>query len=101
MNTPHLYQISDLVKQTREVATLHPEAGWIPCRPIGFQGLSLRRRLALAWGVFTGRYDAIFWEPRLKDVKFDEAFAQQHVPHSVTDEDAGAAALLAASTSFN
>jgi hypothetical protein len=34
----------------------------IPARPLGWQGLSLRNRLRLAWGVFTGEYDAVRWE---------------------------------------
>jgi hypothetical protein len=34
---------------------------WVMARPLGFQGLCLRRRIALAWGVFTGRYDALCW----------------------------------------
>ncbi len=68
MKTPHLYQVSDLVDCTNAVRTLHPEAGWIPMRPVGFQGLALKRRLKLAWGVFAGKYDAVYWEPRLRDV---------------------------------
>jgi hypothetical protein len=62
MNTPHLFQVSKLVEFATEVKQLHPEAGWIPLRPLGFQGLCLRRRMQLAWGVFTGRFDAVSWE---------------------------------------
>jgi hypothetical protein len=97
MNTPRLYQVSDLVKQTQEVSELHPEAGWIPCRPLGWQGIALRQRLKAAWGVFTGRYDAVTWVPTLRQV--GAAQARKLVPDQ--EEDAAAAALLAASTSFN
>jgi hypothetical protein len=68
MNTPHLFQVSELAQQTNEVRQCHPEAGWIPVRPLGFQGLCLKRRLKLAWGVFTGQYDAVYWEPNLKEL---------------------------------
>jgi hypothetical protein len=90
MNTPHLYQVSDLVKDTQEKATLHSERGWIPVRPLGFEGLSLRRRLKLAWGVFTGRFDAVDWVPTLRQVgkalaeeKYPDAEAPRHDPASV------------------
>jgi hypothetical protein len=68
MNTPHLYYVPELVKWENTTQTCHPEAGWIPARPLGFQGLSLKRRLKLAWGVFTGKYDAMYWEPTLADL---------------------------------
>lgn len=32
---------------------------WWSARPLNYAGLF--RRLALAWGVFTGRYDALKW----------------------------------------
>lgn len=34
---------------------------YVPARPMGYPGLGLRRRLKLAWGVFTGRYDVLKW----------------------------------------
>jgi len=68
MNTPHLYYVPELVKWSQTASTCHPEAGWIPLRPLGFQGLSLKRRLKLAWGVFTGKYDAVYWEPTPRDL---------------------------------
>jgi hypothetical protein len=33
---------------------------WAPSRPLPFYGSPLRR-LRLAWAVFTGRADALFW----------------------------------------
>ena len=32
---------------------------WIKARPIGYSPISTRIRLA--WGVFTGKYDALKW----------------------------------------
>ena len=37
-----------------------PDGRWVMARPIGY--FSLRSRLKLAWGVFTGKYDALQWE---------------------------------------
>lgn len=35
---------------------------WVACRPIVLDDIpSWFMRLALAWGVLTGRYDALFW----------------------------------------
>jgi hypothetical protein len=34
---------------------------WCLARGMGFQGLCFTRRLELAWGVFTGKYDALRW----------------------------------------
>lgn len=38
---------------------------WLPARPLPFWPSAptrLLRRVRLAWGVFTGRYDALDWE---------------------------------------
>lgn len=32
---------------------------WVPSRPVGY--FSLYNRIKLAWGVFTGKYDALRW----------------------------------------
>lgn len=66
MGAPHLFQVSDLVELTESMKQKHPEAGWIPLRPLTWPGIALCRRLKVAWGVFTGKYDAVFWEPTLK-----------------------------------
>lgn len=34
---------------------------YVMARPLGWQGLCLAKRLKLAWGVFTGRYDVLKW----------------------------------------
>jgi hypothetical protein len=72
MGAPHLFQISELMEFTSTVAQRHPDLGLIPTRPMCWPGLALRRRLKVAWGVFTGKYDAVFWEPTLKQLKFDD-----------------------------
>ena len=36
-----------------------PNGSWEPARPMGY--FSLWSRLRLAWAVFTGRADALFW----------------------------------------
>lgn len=36
-----------------------PDGQWEPARPFGF--FSFPSRLSLAWAVFTGRADALFW----------------------------------------
>lgn len=38
-------------------------------KPYGFHGLCLRRRLYLAWCVFIGKYDVVFFEQDRKEMK--------------------------------
>ena len=38
----------------------HPSGRCLPARPLNVNGLP--SRIKLAWGVFTGRYDAVDWE---------------------------------------
>ena len=33
---------------------------WVPARPVGYP--SWRSRIRLAWAVFTGKADALFWD---------------------------------------
>ncbi len=42
------------------VETAHHE--WIPARPENCKFTSLKFRIRHAWGVLTGRYDALDWE---------------------------------------
>lgn len=122
MNTPHLYYVGDLLKSAPMALTNHPEAGWIPARGIPWQGLSLRRRLSIAWGVFMGKYDAVYWEPKLRDVPSNvNIFTANAVPSKInavtsatpamtfkepageeqTADDAAVMAAIAASTHFD
>lgn len=61
MNCPHIYWVTELVKQAQTVSSSHPTLGWTPARPVGFYGLCLRYRLRAAWLVFTGRADVVRW----------------------------------------
>lgn len=61
MNCPRVYLVTELVQQAQTVQTSHPTVGWTPARPMGWQGIALRRRLHAAWLVFTGRADAVRW----------------------------------------
>lgn len=65
MNTPTIYQAGRLKKEWR--GNSHCDAGlpdgrWVPARPMGWQGLSIRQRFRCAWLVFTGRADVLQWE---------------------------------------
>lgn len=44
-----------------DVSVSYDGKNYVPGRPLGWQGLCLIRRLKLAWGVFTGRYDVLMW----------------------------------------
>lgn len=59
MNTPHLFWARELKEWS--VSECGRLGVYTMSRPMGFSGLCIRRRLTLAWGVFTGRYDAVRW----------------------------------------
>lgn len=40
---------------------------WRPARPLNHQVDGWRLRLALAWGVLTGKYDALDWQEHRDD----------------------------------
>lgn len=63
MNTPNVYTPEQLRSEplTNIQAGL-PDGRWVAARPMGWQGLCLRKRLRAAWMVFTGRWDALRWE---------------------------------------
>lgn len=66
MNTPSLYSPEGLTRHASETSTKVQRNGkdvWIPCRPLGWQGLRLGYRLKLAWGVFIAKYDVVDWGP--------------------------------------
>lgn len=66
MKTPTLYKVAKLKSPLLEETTTERLDGrWVPARPMGLIGLCLLMRLRLAWGVFTGRYDAMDWEENL------------------------------------
>ena len=62
MNTPTIYTPESLARTTEGVQAGLPDGRWIAARPLGWQGLCLRKRLRCAWLVFTGRADVLQWE---------------------------------------
>lgn len=40
---------------------------WLPARPLNHTIDGWRRRIVLAWGVLTGKYDALDWQERSDD----------------------------------
>lgn len=51
------------MKIERPSAILGPKDIWVPARPESLSGLNLVQRLRVAWAVFTGKYDAVDWDP--------------------------------------
>jgi hypothetical protein len=63
MNQPQLINYTDI---DANVSMQLPDGRWVPARAMAWQysGVKeLKNRLTLAWGVFTGKYDAFDWEP--------------------------------------
>lgn len=56
MNTPNLYT-PEQVEQIEIQARIG--GGLYTARPVGWQGLCLRKRIYFAWKVFTGQWDAL------------------------------------------
>lgn len=57
MNEPRLYSTEDF--QTESSAFV--DGKYVCARPVTMGRLCLRWRLKLAWRVFVGKYDAVFW----------------------------------------
>lgn len=55
---PNLMTVGSVIQSVGEVA-VKVKGSWHPCRPMGLDDIP--NRLRLAWGVFTGRYDALKW----------------------------------------
>ena len=56
---PDEVTIDDLARRFSEGPHCEIDGKWMPCRAYGYFGL--RSRIRLAWAVFTGRADALFW----------------------------------------
>jgi hypothetical protein len=99
MQTPHLYYVGELVRWINETAQRDPKKprlGYHPTRPIGFQGIALGRRLKLAWGVLTGKYDAVYWEPKLRDALWNVDLTTAKAVTTATNAATSATNALAA-----
>jgi len=51
--------VEDCQKNQRGIEKPNGKTIWVPARPIGYGGLKSRSKIA--WGVFTGKYDALKW----------------------------------------
>lgn len=60
MKLPQLVKATDIM-HTRTVE-LWPNDHWVPMRGIRPTWICLRRRIKLAWMVFTGKADAVTWD---------------------------------------
>ena len=58
MKAPNLWGIISLLDNLKSVST-KIDGHYYPARPMGVDSLSNRFRLA--WGIFTGKYDALKW----------------------------------------
>lgn len=54
-----IYPIEQLVIAARVCWRLLPSGRWVPSRALG--RMCWQMRLRAAWGVWTGRYDAVDW----------------------------------------
>jgi hypothetical protein len=60
---PYRWVLGPLLRHCREgLKQQQPDGSWMPARPLGYDSLSMRLRLA--WAVFTGRADALFWSDK-------------------------------------
>jgi hypothetical protein len=59
MRNPDIYLRSNLVDNDPSTEI---SGKWISARPLPFYGLRLFHNIKLAWGVFTGKYDALKWD---------------------------------------
>jgi len=60
MRTPRFYVADDI----KYWAVTRPNSlGFIKCaRPMSWPGLNIKKRLKMAWWVFTGKGDVLMWE---------------------------------------
>jgi hypothetical protein len=66
MKTPWLYKANELKHWSSDVkAEFNGKEIFIPARPYTLSGLNIFQRVMNAWGVFTGKYDAVDWQEHL------------------------------------
>ena len=58
-SAPARWTVGELLKAAKDGPHAETKAGWEPARRFGFY--SLGSRLRLAWDVFTGEADALYW----------------------------------------
>ncbi len=59
MNTPNKH-VADNLQSWSTHANVEDDK-WVMGRPLGLQGLFIFTRIKLAWDVFRGRADALYW----------------------------------------
>lgn len=57
---PLRWHVDAIFKWCKDGPRVSIEGEYHPARPMGF--FSLKNRLSLAWDVFRGRADALYWE---------------------------------------
>lgn len=60
MKTPRWYSADEI--RTWEVQATDNRGFYKCCRPMSYPGLNIRKRLKMAWWVFTGKGDVLMWE---------------------------------------
>lgn len=58
------YTAREIEDWTEDVETPN---GWVPARPLNHQLEGWRQRIKDAWGVLTGKYDALDWGESQRD----------------------------------
>ena len=70
MRTPCLYKANEIKHWANDRAVkFNGKNIWIPARAYSLSGLNLMQRAMNAWGVFTGKYDALDWQENIDDDK--------------------------------
>lgn len=54
-------RVVNLIQLNETTETTHLNGYWVPARSLTQERFMLWTRLKIAWGVFTGRYDALDW----------------------------------------
>ena len=72
MRTPELHHADEICFGPETTIRKHPHNVRVLVRPLSASGLNFRQRLRMAWGVFTGNYDALSWFDLPND-KFSDA----------------------------
>ncbi len=66
MRYPAIQYPSRIARESLYNAAERPDGGYGPARPIPYESPNFFKRLVhrirLAWGCFTGRYDALDWQ---------------------------------------
>ena len=68
MRTPWLYKANEIKHwESNRIAKFNGKSICIPARSYSLSGFNVLQRLMNAWGVFTGKYDALDWQENLTD----------------------------------